>query len=163
MAQQEQTDLKRLFSDLVRLEIELWDAVDCRLRADCGISMGGFDVMQVVARTPNCRVYDIARELSITVGGTSKAVDRIEARGHLARRSNPQDRRSSIIELTPAGARVFAQAGQLVDDELRIRLGAVLPERSLEQLSTLITRLRAAGARADAESRAAGHRESRSE
>lgn len=157
------TDLKQLFSDLVRLEIELWDAVDRRLRADCGISMGGFDVMQVVARTPNCRVYDIARELSITVGGTSKAVDRIEAGGHLVRRSNPEDRRSSIIELTPQGARVFAGAGEAVDDELRIRLGAVLPERSLEQLSTLIARLRTAGARVDAEGRASGRQESRDE
>lgn len=153
-------ELKRLFSDLVRLEIELWDAVDRRLRADCGISMGGFDVMQVVARTPGCRVYDIARELSITVGGTSKAVDRIEARGHVARRSNPDDRRSSVIELTPAGARVFAQADQLVDDELRLRLGSVLPERSLEQLGALIARLRTAGARLDAEGRA-GHQETK--
>jgi len=157
------TDLKRLFSDLVRLEIELWDAVDRRLRADCGTSMGGFDVMQVIARTPDCRVYDIARELSITVGGTSKAVDRIEARGHLVRRSNPQDRRSSIIELTPQGERVFARAGEAVDDELRIRLGAVLPERSLEQLSTLIARLRAAGVQADAEGLGSGHRETRSD
>jgi len=163
MADRAPTDLKRLFSDLVRLEIELWDAVDRRLRADCGISMGGFDVMQVIARTAGCRVYDIARELSITVGGTSKAVDRIEARGHLVRRSNPQDRRSSIIELTPQGARVFDRAGAAVDDELRIRLGAALPERSLEQLSTLIARLRAAGARADAEGAAPGPRESRNE
>lgn len=144
-------DLTQLFSDLVRLEIELWDAVDRRLRAECGISMGAFDVMQVVARTPSCRVYDIARELSISVGGTSKAVDRIEAAGHLARRSNPDDRRSSIIELTPDGARVFARGGEAAENELRIRLGSALPERSLEHLSTLIARLRAAGARVDAE------------
>jgi DNA-binding MarR family transcriptional regulator len=147
------TDLKRLFSDLVRLEIELWDAVDRRLRAECGISTGDFDVLQVVARTPACRVYDIARELSITVGGTSKAVDRIEARGHLVRTSNPDDRRSSIIELTPDGGRVFARAGDVVGDELRIRLGSVLPESELEQFSTLIARLRAAGAGADAADR----------
>jgi hypothetical protein len=49
-------------------------------------------------------VFDIAEELSLTVGGTSKLVDRIEAAGHCVRRANPDDRRSSIIELTPRRA-----------------------------------------------------------
>jgi DNA-binding MarR family transcriptional regulator len=137
------TDLRQLFSDLVRLEIELWDAVDRRLRSELGLSMGSFDVMQVIARTPSCRVHDIARELSITVGGTSKAVDRIEAAGHCVRRTNPGDRRSSIIELTTAGARLIAEASAVVDDELGIRLGSALSAHTLDQLSTTIAKLRA--------------------
>lgn len=137
------TELRRIYSDLIRLETELWDAVDRRLREECGLSMGGFDVMQVVARTPGCRVYDIARELSITVGGTSKAVDRIEAAGHLARNANPGDRRSSIIELTTAGAGLLAKAGEVVDDELAQRLGSELSPAELDQLSALIARIRA--------------------
>jgi len=137
------TELRRIYSDLIRLETELWDAVDRRLREECGLSMGGFDVMQVVARTPGCRVYDIARELSITVGGTSKAVDRIEAAGHLARNANPGDRRSSIIELTAAGAGLLAKAGEVVDDELTQRLGSELTPAELDQLSALIARIRA--------------------
>lgn len=137
------TELRRIYSDLIRLETELWDAVDRRLREECGLSMGGFDVMQIVARTPGCRVYDIARELSITVGGTSKAVDRIEAAGHLARNANPGDRRSSIIELTTAGTSLLAKAGQVVDDELAQRLGSELTPAELDQLSALIARIRA--------------------
>ncbi len=148
------TDLRKLFSDLVRLEIELWDAVDRRLREEFGISMGNFDVMQVIERTSPCRVYDIARQLSITVGGTSKAVDRIEAMGHLARRSNPDDRRSSIIELTPAGADLFAEASAAVESELETRLGSALSARALDQLAGSIAKLRSAGARADARSTA---------
>jgi DNA-binding MarR family transcriptional regulator len=136
-------DLRRIYSDLIRLETELWDAVDRRLREEHGLSMAGFDVMQVIAQTPNCRVYDIARELSITVGGTSKAVDRIEAAGHVTRCANPEDRRSSIIEVTPLGADMLAKAGEVVDDELRRRLGAELSTAELDQLSTLITRIRA--------------------
>jgi DNA-binding MarR family transcriptional regulator len=145
------TDLRQLFSDLVRLEIELWDAVDQRLRGELGLSMGSFDVMQVIARTPSCRVHDIARELSITVGGTSKAVDRIEKAGHCARRSDPGDRRSSIIELTPAGASLLATATAVVDSELETRLGSALSARALEQLSSTIAKLRSTEARADAE------------
>jgi DNA-binding MarR family transcriptional regulator len=136
------TQLRGLYNDVIRLEIELWDAVDRRLRERCGLSMGGFDVMQVVARTPSCRVHDIARQLSITVGGTSKAVDRIEAAGHVARRSHPGDRRSSIIELTEAGAQLLAEATAVVDEELELRIGTVLSARELEQFGALISRLR---------------------
>lgn len=137
------TELRRIYSELIRLETELWDAVDRRLRDECGLSMAGFDVMQVIGQTPGCRVYDIARELSITVGGTSKAVDRIEAAGRLTRSANPGDRRSSIIELTPVGAGLLARAGEVVDDELGRRLGAALSAAELDQLSTLIARIRA--------------------
>src|SRR5436309_1006108 len=134
MAGKSADELRRLFSDVVRLEIELWDAVDRRLRETPGISMGDFDVMQVVARTPSCRVYDIAGQLSVTVGGISKAVDRLERRGQVARRSNPSDRRSSIIELTSEGAQALARAGSVVDDELQLRLGSVLSADSLAEL-----------------------------
>ena len=137
------TELRQVYSDLIRLETELWDAVDRRLRDECGMSMASFDVMQVIAQTPSCRVYDIARALSITVGGTSKAVDRIAAAGHLERCANPDDRRSSIIELTRAGADAVAKAGEVVDDELRQRVGTTLTGSELEQLSALITKVRA--------------------
>jgi len=138
-------DLVLLFSDLIRLETELWNAVDARLRAECGLPMSWFDTMQVIARRPGCRVQDIASDLAITVGGASKMVDRIEAAGYGRRRANPDDRRSSIVEVTPAGRRVQAKATKVLEDELAIRLGAALPQRSLEQFGATIRKLRAAG------------------
>lgn len=144
-------DLKRLFNDLIRFEIEIWDGIDARLRAESGLTMGSFDHLQVIARTPACRVQDIARELSITVGGTSKVVDRIVAAGHCRRRPNPDDRRSSIIELTAAGAAVLAGATTIFEEELELRLGSVLSARALEQFSAALTKLRSAGARGAAE------------
>jgi DNA-binding MarR family transcriptional regulator len=137
-------DFLRLFSELVRLETELWDTVEGRLRADHGLSVPYFEFMQVIAETPHCRVQDIATELSITVGGTSKIVDRIEAAGHCGRRANPDDRRSSIVELTPAGKRLLVRATVTVRDELGRLLGPVLSERSAAQFTRTLTRLRAA-------------------
>jgi len=141
--------LKRLFSELVRLETELWDAVERRLRADHDLPLPQFEFMQVIARTPNCRVQDIAAGLSITVGGTSKIVDRIEAAGHCARRANPGDRRSSIIELTPVGKRLLAKASVTFEDELRKRLGSALSHGSSVQFTKTLTRLRGAVKSAD--------------
>src|SRR4249920_3035421 len=122
--------LQWLFGELVRLEIELWNAVDARLRADLALPLSSFEPMQVIARRGACRVQDIADEMAITVGGTSKLVDRLESAGHCSRRSNPEDRRSSLVELTPAGLEVLAKAGEVVDDELEMRVGAALSARS---------------------------------
>ena len=109
-----------------------------------------FEFLQVISRTPACRVQDIAVELSITVGGTSKVVDRIEASGYVARSANPGDRRSSIIKLTPAGKRLLPKLTAAVDDELRGRLGTGVPDRSLLQLTKTLTRLRTAVRAGDA-------------
>lgn len=137
-------DLKRLFNDLIRFEIDLWNAVDARLRREFDLPMGNFDTMQVITRVPACRVYDIARELSITVGGASKVVDRVESLGHCERRANPDDRRSSLVELTPAGTTLLARATVAFESELELRLGSVLSPRALQQLGSSLAKLRAA-------------------
>ena len=136
------TDLKPLFQDLIRLEIELWDAVDARLRADVDVQLRNYLPMQVIAATTSCRVYDLVEQLGITVGTASKAVDRLENAGFCQRRNNPQDRRSPILELTPAGQRVLARATASVDSELELRLASVLSSRSLHQLTAWVAKLR---------------------
>ena len=149
------SDLRRLFNDIVRFEIELWNAIDLRLRSEFDLPLTHFEPMSVIDRLPRCRVYDIARELGITTGGTSKLVDRIEASGYCRRLPNPDDRRSSLLELTPAGERMLAEAGGAFDDELQSRLGAAVPERTLRQFAATLTRLRAAGLRTAVEEKTA--------
>jgi DNA-binding MarR family transcriptional regulator len=136
-------NLAELFDELIRFETELWNAVDARLRDDCDLPLTRFEPMQIIGRRQACRVHDIAAELSITVGGTSKLIDRIEASGHCRRRPNPGDRRSSLIELTPAGRRLLASATEAFEDELQTRLGSAVSERSLQQFSTTLAKLRA--------------------
>ena len=141
------SDLRRLFNGIVRFEIELWNAVDARLKSEFGLPLTHFEPMSVIDRVPGCRVYDIARELGITTGGTSKLVDRIEASGYCRRLPNPADRRSSLLELTPEGRRMLTEAAVAFDDELQRWLGSAVPERTLRQFGATLTRLRAAGQR----------------
>src|SRR6516165_8894427 len=145
------SDLRWLFNDLIRLEIELWNAADARLKSEFGLPLAHFEPMSVIDRIPGCRVYDIANELGITTGGTSKLVDRIEASGYCRRLPNPDDRRSSLLELTEEGRHLFVKAGAAFDDELQRRLGAAVPERTLRQFAGTLARLRAAGQRAEVE------------
>jgi MarR family transcriptional regulator, organic hydroperoxide resistance regulator len=145
------SDLRRLFNDLIRFEIEIWNAIDARLKGEFDLPLTHFEPMSVMDSMPNCRVYDIATELGITTGGTSKLVDRIEASGYCRRLPNPADRRSSLLELTPEGQRVFKAAGAAFDEELQRWLGAAVPERTLRQFAATLARLRAAGHRAEME------------
>jgi DNA-binding MarR family transcriptional regulator len=131
-----------VFSELVRLETELWNAVDGRLRRDADVTLGRVEVMGVIGRRAACRVNDIADDLVITIGGASKLVDRIEERGHCQRSPNPRDARSSIIGLTRSGRRLLAKASAVVDDELAIQFAGALSEPEWHQFATTLDRLR---------------------
>jgi MarR family transcriptional regulator, organic hydroperoxide resistance regulator len=148
------TELLDLFHQLVRFETELWNAVDARLRAEFDLPLSWLEPIQVIARRSSCRVYDIAEELSITIGGTSKLVDRIEAAGYCVRRANPDDRRSSIIELTATGRRTLAKAAEVFEDELRTRIGSAVSERPLQQFYATLVKLRSANMSAEERSSA---------
>ena len=136
------TDLRQVFDDLVRYETILWGAIDARLQEECGISLASLNAMLVIDATPLCRVQDIARAVAITVGGASQAVDRLESAGLCARRANPADRRSSIVELTPKGMELLGIAAPVFDRELDRLLRAPLPDTSLAQLADALSTLR---------------------
>jgi MarR family transcriptional regulator, organic hydroperoxide resistance regulator len=140
------TDLRQVFDDLVRFETILWGTVDGRLQEECGISLASLNGMLVIDATPLCRVHDIARAVVITVGGASQAVDRLESAGLCARRANPSDRRSSIVELTPEGREVLSIAAAVFDSELDRLLRAPLPGAALTHLADALSTLRRSAA-----------------
>src|SRR5213592_3624171 len=106
-------------TDLIRLEIALWDRVDTRLRESHELPLAFFESLFVVsrARGGSTRVGDLARALRVTVGGTSKLVDRIERAGLLAREPDPDDRRASRVALTAAGKRKLTAAVKTYEAE----------------------------------------------
>ncbi|MDZ7915276.1 MAG: MarR family transcriptional regulator [Rhodococcus sp. (in: high G+C Gram-positive bacteria)] len=141
------SDLSRHFDNLVRFETELWTAVDQRLRIEHDLPLSRFEPMQIIDRLGSCRVFDIAEALAITVGGTSKLVDRIESSGHCRRQSNPADKRSSLIELTPEGSALLGLAKATFDEELERRLGSALTPEALSQFGATLATLREANRR----------------
>ena len=148
------TDLKLLYRELVSLEIELWDGIEGRLRAEYDLPLTSFEVLHLLLR-PGRRIQDIAEEFSITVGGTSKVVDRLESAGLCARRANPNDRRSSIVELMPEGRKLVDGALKVFEEELELRIGSVIPEQSVREVTAVLSTLRAAGRALDAERKTA--------
>jgi DNA-binding MarR family transcriptional regulator len=96
------------------------------------------------SRDGSLRVGDLARALRITVGATSKLVDRIAAAGLLRRQRDPDDRRASRAALTDAGKRTLADASKTYEAEMAAVLDATLSTDEQQHLHDLITHLLAA-------------------
>mgnify|MGYP001553922971 CR=1 FL=1 len=141
------TDLRNVFDNLIRFETMLWDSVDDRLKSECDVTLSTVNLMLVIDATPDCRVFDIAEALAITVGGTSQAVDRLEKAGSCVRRPHPTDRRSSIVELTPAGVAMLRRAEPVFDNELARLIEAPLPGQNLARFGEALDTLRRSFAR----------------
>ncbi|WP_329127045.1 MarR family winged helix-turn-helix transcriptional regulator [Streptomyces sp. NBC_01465] len=131
-----------VFLDLVRVETRLYNAVGARLRTEQGLSLGQFEFLQIIDQSDGCRVLDIAGELAITVGAVSKAVDRLVAAHWCARIAHPQDRRSSVLRLTPKGEEVLAAARPVVESTLA-SLTQTVPAADLRRLAATLHSLRA--------------------
>ena len=130
-------------TDLIRLEIALWDRVDERLRKSHELPLAFFEPLRLLSQAPqgSMRVGDLARDLRVTVGGTSKLVDRIERAGFLARQPDPDDRRASRVKLTTAGKRKLAAAVKTYEAEVDSILRGVLSVKEQRQMGDYVSRL----------------------
>lgn len=74
--------------------------------ADHGLSIADFDVLAALRRVgpPHERKpTDLARGLMLSPAGMTNRLDRLEAAGLVERRMGPDDRRSYLVRLSPAG------------------------------------------------------------
>jgi DNA-binding MarR family transcriptional regulator len=149
------SDRSVLLHELTRLETELWNAVDARLRAELDAPLSRYETLRIVDATADCRVLDIAQTLAITMGGASKLADRVEADGLIQRRSNPADGRSTFLTLTDAGRDLLARAVVIVDAELERRIDPVLRGHTLGAFIESLQGLRATGHAIDSTERKA--------
>jgi len=78
-----------------------------------GLGLSDFAVLEMLLSKGPQKVNDIGRRIDLTSGSITTAIDRLEARGLVARALDDADRRSRIVRLTPAGrahiGKVFAQ------------------------------------------------------
>lgn len=133
-----------MFTELVRLEIELWNGLDAYLVSTAGITLPQFQALDaILANSGRVRVQDISERMAITVGATSKVVDRLERDGLAVRTAHPTDRRSSVVSLTDRGASAARTSGAAAEKHLRETLDSVLSDDGAGRLHCELTSLRA--------------------
>jgi DNA-binding MarR family transcriptional regulator len=132
-----------LATNLIRLEIALWERVDTRLRRAHELPLAFFESLHVLAAAPrgSMRVGDLGRALRVTIGGASKLVDRIERAGLIAREPDPGDRRASRVVLTAAGKRKLAAAVSTYEAEVGAILDGVLRPAEQQRMDDYVDRL----------------------
>jgi DNA-binding MarR family transcriptional regulator len=129
---------KHLTGRLIRLA-SLLQASYAQAFAPLGLNEGDYGVLAALRRagapyqlTPS----DLARHQMMTSGGMTAAIDRLERKGLVARRPNPNDRRGSLVRLTDEGRKVVDRAMELqAEAESRLVQALDASERNtLEQL-----------------------------
>jgi DNA-binding MarR family transcriptional regulator len=104
----QQTPLESLLNE-VRLLYQSMVQLGEEIHEDTRISMGMRAVLEYLAREGDATVPQMARARRVTRQRIQSLVDNLLAMSLVARRDNPESRRSPLVTLTPAGRRTIRQ------------------------------------------------------
>lgn len=77
-----------------------------------GLDADEFAVYSVLAASNGATPGSLARWMAAPPTTVSSSMKRFERRGHIERVTNPDDGRSYLVRLTPAGRRIHREAGE---------------------------------------------------
>lgn len=81
-----------------------------RLRERFGVTLPRFDLMAQLERRPEgISLGEVAQRMMVSNGNVTGLVERLSAEGLVERLESPNDRRSTLVRLTPSGADAFAK------------------------------------------------------
>jgi DNA-binding MarR family transcriptional regulator len=108
-----------------------------------GLEPGWHDVLATLRRTGppyRLRPTELTNASMLTSSGTTKRLDRLEQAGLIARAPDPDDRRGTLISLTPAGRELIdgLTAAHLENEQ---RLLGALSEADRRRLADLLRKL----------------------
>jgi DNA-binding MarR family transcriptional regulator len=91
-----------------------------------------FEVLWAVKQSPTGRprMSELAEWLTLSRGGITKLVDRLEGAGYIERVSCSEDRRSLQAELTPAGELIVEEMRDVYEQDLERYLSGVGAEEA---------------------------------
>ena len=105
-----------------------------------GIGFSDFLALEVLLHKGPTPVNEIGRMVQLTSGSITTAVDRLERKGMVERRNDPEDRRARVVHLTPAGRKLITCA--FADHERAMeRAAAGLTPEEREQAVVLLKKL----------------------
>jgi len=106
------------------------DVTATQFKVLCAIRCGG-------SITP----VELKKVLSVDLGALTRMLDRLVARGWIARMPNPNDKRGVLIQLTPEGAALCEQCHQLVGQTLHQELTKNMTAEEVTTLEYLLKKI----------------------
>lgn len=99
-----------------------------------------FSVLVLIASNPSVNQKRLGRALAIEPPNMATMLDRLEARDLLKRQRNPEDKRSQLLVLTPAGQRLCSKAEKAASD-LELEASAKLSVAERDELARLLQKM----------------------
>ncbi len=93
-----------------------------------GIGFSDFAVLEVVFHKGPTPVNEIGSLVRLTSGSITAAVDRLEKKGLVERRNDPEDRRARVVHLTEAGRKLISCAFADHEAAMERATAALTPE-----------------------------------
>ena len=110
---------------------------------DSALTQAEYDVLLTVTRAPDmtARLRDVTANMLISQPSVSRLVDRMAARGLIAKCPDPEDGRGSLVRATEAGASSFRKVASAHGRSIAERM-SLLSDEELAQLRDLTSKLR---------------------
>ncbi len=108
--------------------------------ADLGLCLTDFMLLEVLLHKGPLTISEIQAKVLLASGSMTAAVDRLEKRGLLVRRTILQDRRARVLELTSEGRRTVQAAFKEHAEDLE-SIMSVLDETEKQQLYNPLKKL----------------------
>ena len=112
--------------------------VELELAAD-GVEPNGYGMLSLVGARGPVRLTEMAAELGLPLTSASDVMRRLESRGHVRRRPNPEDGRSFLFELSAKGDREWRRgwgALQRINEGLATRIDQDRARAALGELNS---------------------------
>jgi len=97
-----------------------------------GITPPQFMILNVLNRTGESRMTDLAHALGVSTAAVTGIVDRLVRDGFLVRKSDPKDRRIVKVDLTPKAARMVKEAAEH-RKRLTMKIFGMISQREREE------------------------------
>ncbi len=130
------------WESLFRAQHEVFDDINDDFHEDT-LSQAEYDVLLTVTRGQDmtARLRDVTANMLISQPSVSRLVDRMAARGLIAKCADPDDGRGSLVRATDAGAALFRRLASAHGRAIAERM-SLLSDDELSQLRDLTAKLR---------------------
>lgn len=132
----------RLWLRLLACSTEIETAIRQRLRLEFAMTLPRFDYLAQLHRHPDgMRMNELTRNLMVTGGNVTALTDELEKAGYVTRIAQPNDRRATLIALTPLGQSTF-ETMAAVHEKWVVQIFAGLNATERQSLYALLGQLR---------------------
>ena len=130
----------RAWQALLHAHHDVVGTLDDELRGHHGITFSEYDVLLRLGRAPEraLTMGDLADRTMLSPSGTTRLVDRLEAKGLVRRRPMPGDGRVTLSTLTPEGLRLLRAAARTHLRGIREHFTGRLSRHQLEQVASAL-------------------------